>query len=203
MNNKIKLIELMTSKMFHDLAGPVGATFNSVEFLDEENNNIREKALSIIKSSTQESIIRLKFFRQVYGTFNDEEVYLNNYTQLAEEFLANTKLKIEWQLSDTPISGMLTKGILNFLIIAIGVLIHGGLITVKQIEKNFIISFKAENFTFSEDTKLLLEGDISFVPLTSSNIQIYYTHLMLEEAKAKLNIKTSSDGVDFEISMKD
>lgn len=200
MYSKVKLLELMTSRMFHDLAGPVGATYNSVEFLNEENQSIRDKAINIIKSSSHESIIRLKFFRQVYGTFNDEEVYLNNFKQLVEEFLSSTKLKVKWNLVNIPISGYLTKAILNFVVIALGILIHGGELIIEQSEERILISLRANNYIFSEDTKLLLEGDISFVPLTSSNIQIYYTFLMLEEAKAKLHISSTSEGVDFVVS---
>jgi len=91
MIDQIKLLELMSARMFHDLAGPIGAINNSLEFFDEENENIRNKAVEITKSSSAEAVLRLKFFRQAYGILNDKEVSVADIEALIEEFLTKPK----------------------------------------------------------------------------------------------------------------
>ena len=41
----VKLLELMSARIFHDLAGPIGAINNSVDFFEDNNPIIKEKAM--------------------------------------------------------------------------------------------------------------------------------------------------------------
>ncbi len=201
MISQIKLLELMSARMFHDLAGPVGAINNSIEFFEEDNPVIKEKALQIIKSSAHEAILRLKFFRQAYGTVNDTEVHLNDIKPLINEFLEKSKLKLEWHDSEqVSIDSYLSKVVLNLVIIALSSMIYGGLFEVSYTPSKLKITFTGKNLIFTEDSKALLEGNISHVALSSANIQIYYTHMMIETAKAKLSIKKSADALEFTLS---
>lgn len=197
MITKLKLLELMSSRMFHDLAGPVGAVYNSIEFLEEDNQAIKDKALSIIKSSSSESIVRLKFFRQAYGTVGEPEVYLTNLTSIVDDFASTTKVKINWQINANPVNCYIAKVILNFIIIGINNLIHGGSITIEQQEDKIRILLQGRDYVFSEDSRYLLQGDISNIELTSANIQIYYTHMMIDEAKATLQINKKEHELEF------
>ncbi len=201
MISQIKLLELMSARMFHDLAGPVGAINNSIEFFEEDNPVIKEKALQIIKSSANEAVLRLKFFRQAYGTINDTEVHLNDVKPLINEFLENTKCKLSWNDDDQiSVNSYISKVILNLVIIALSSMIYGGLLEVSYTAARLKITFAGKNLIFTEDSKALLEGDLSHVTLSSANIQIYYTHMMIETAKARLAIKKSADALEFTLS---
>ena len=201
MISQIKLLELMSARMFHDLAGPVGAINNSIEFFEEDNPVIKEKALQIIKSSSHEAILRLKFFRQAYGTINDTEVHLNDVKPLINEFLENTKLKLEWADNDqVSVDSYISKVILNLAIIALSSMIYGGSLEVNHTHTKLKVTFVGKNLIFTEDTKALLEGDTSRVTLSSANIQIYYTHMMIKTAKASLSIKKTVDKLEFTLS---
>ena len=197
MITKLKLLELMSSRMFHDLAGPVGAVYNSIEFLEEDNQSIKDKALSIIKSSSSESIVRLKFFRQAYGTVGESEVYLTNLTNIVNDFVSTTKVKVNWQIKETSVNCYIAKAILNFIIIGITNLIHGGVIIVEQQDNNIRLLLQGRDYIFSEDYGYLLQGDLTNIALTSANIQIYYTHMMIDEAKATLQINKREHELEF------
>lgn len=194
----IKLLELMSARMFHDLAGPIGAVNNSIEFFEEDNPLIKEKALQIIKSSSHEAILRLKFFRQAYGTVNDNKTHLSDIESLIGEFLENTKLSLSWNNNEEiMVNSYIAKSVLNFTIIAASALIYGGVLDINFSNNAVIISAKGEKFVFTESTRSLLEGDISGVKLASSNIQIYYTYMMIENSKAKLSINQTDEELTF------
>ena len=197
MISRIKLLELMSARMFHDLAGPIGAVHNSVEFLGEGNEIIKEKALNIIKSSSGEAIIRLKFFRQAYGTVGESKVYLNNIASLVDDFLKNTKLKITWKIQEQLVSSYIAKAIMNLIVIATGSLIHGGEVIVEQLNNGVKLLLHGDSFIFNDDTEHLLAGEVSNITLSSANIQIYYTYMMIEFAKAKLSISKRKQDLEF------
>jgi len=197
MVTKIKLLELMSARMFHDLAGPIGAVSNSVEFLDEDNQNIKEKALAIIKSSANESIARLKFFRQAYGTVGEREVYLSNLAPIVDEFLSESKVKVNWVTKDSPVNCYVAKALLNLIIISMNCLIHGGAIAVEQLDNAIKLVLQGAACSLSDDTRYLLKGDLSNIALVSANVQVYYTYMMLEEAMAELRINQNDQGLEF------
>ena len=201
MVSRIRLLELMSARMFHDLAGPIGAVHNSIEFFEEEDQVIREKALQILHSSANESILRLKFFRQAYGIFSDQEIHLSIILPLIKEFLLNSKLTLNWQEKQgTLVDGYVAKIILNFIIIALGIMIFGGELIIQHDIGKIKIILKGKELIFSEETELLLKGDSDHVELTSANIQIYYTYMMIETVKAKLKINKDVKMLEFVIT---
>lgn len=198
MIDKIKLLELMSARMFHDLAGPVGATNNSLEFFEEENLSIRNKALEITRSSSAEAVLRLKYFRQAYGVLNDEEVALADIESLIMEFLAKTKLNLVWHKGNlSVIKALDAKIILNFVIIGLSSMIYGGKLEIFQKNNELKINFDGNNLIFSEGTKALLLGNLNNIEVTSSNIQIYYTHMIINNANYKLTIDQNTNNVEF------
>ena len=62
------ILELLASRICHDLISPVGAIHNGIEFMEEmgEAGNCKE-ALSLIMHSAGQASARLQMFRLVYG----------------------------------------------------------------------------------------------------------------------------------------
>ncbi len=197
MTDAIKLLELMSARMFHDLAGPVGAIHNSTEFFEEDNQDIREKALSIVKSSSHEAILRLKFFRQAYGNFGDTEMHLSATEALIEDFLENKKIKLDWKAEIEAVDSYLGKVILNFVIISLSTIIQDGLLSIECKKDKIKIAMKGNHLIFNDETKYLLEGDLKYNQLSSANIQTYYTYMMIKAAKAKLSVKKQKEEIEF------
>lgn len=196
--NKIKLLELMSARMFHDLAGPIGAVNNSLEFFDEENPEIKEKALAVVRSSSNEAILRLKYFRQAYGPVNDHEISLSDVTPLVEEFLEKTKVTLICSNDDDIIiSSSFAKIIMNVVIIAVGAMIYGGELEIIASKKELKIKFNGKDLILTEETIALLKGDLSYITLSSANIQIYYTHMVMNDAKHSIAINKTSSIAEF------
>lgn len=198
MVDKIRLLELMSARMFHDLAGPIGAVNNSLEFFEEENQEIKDKALGVVKSSSNEAILRLKYFRQAYGPVNDREISLSDAIPLVEEFLEKTKVTLICSNDDNIIiSSSFAKLIMNIVIIAVGAMIYGGELKIVATPKELKITLKGKELVLSEETISLLKGDLSYVKLSSANIQVYYTHMVMSDAKYSIAINKTSDTAEF------
>jgi len=97
MIDPIALSESIITKLCHDLAGPIGAIQNGLEFLSEDiSEEMNEKSMNIISFNSQELCIKLKFLRSIYGkSQNDGEVEISEAQAIAKDFLALKKISIE------------------------------------------------------------------------------------------------------------
>ncbi len=79
-------------------------------------------------------------------------------------------------------------------------MIQGGTLSTEQHDNTITLTLRGINIIFTEETAFLLDGDLKYITLSSANIQVYYTYLMIKEAKAKLSINKSSNELQFTIT---
>lgn len=93
------VLELMASRICHDLISPVGAVNNGVEFLQEDmGSGDTSDAISLIAMSAQSAGARLQVFRLAYGTGGrDSTVKPADVHKIFEELLVcEDKVKQDW-----------------------------------------------------------------------------------------------------------
>ncbi len=61
------VLELLASRICHDLISPVGAVNNGVEFLEEMGADAGAEAIQLIAHSARQASVRLQAFRICYG----------------------------------------------------------------------------------------------------------------------------------------
>ncbi len=61
------VLELLASRICHDLISPVGAVHNGVEFLQEMGADAGDEAIELIAHSAQQASAKLQAFRMAYG----------------------------------------------------------------------------------------------------------------------------------------
>lgn len=61
------VLELLASRICHDLISPVGAVNNGVEFLEDMGADAGDEAIALISMSAQAAAARLQVFRLAYG----------------------------------------------------------------------------------------------------------------------------------------
>lgn len=197
MIDELKILELMCARLVHDLAGPVGAVNNSIDFLEEDNEIIKQKALEITKSSSAEAVLRLRFFRQAYGSMSNNEASSDELHGLIAEFLAKSKIELNWNNKQVSVSMLFAKLMLNFTIIATTSLVYGGRLEFLVTEHKLVIKFLSENLIFSDETNLLLMGNNENVIISSLNVQIYYTYMIMKKFNCNLDVSKTSKGIEF------
>lgn len=130
---ELKFSEVLAARLCHDLAAPIGAVFNGVEFLQEVKlEDFQQQALNLISSNSKISVNRLKFFRYIYGpSYKDGNANLDELKILITEFLEDKKCSLVWDIN---ITAQLTHGnarlMLILIYIASELLIKDGKITV-------------------------------------------------------------------------
>lgn len=102
-NPTLHLSQLLTSRICHDLIGPVGALNLGVEYLADQST-LTEESLSMLKESSDKASARLVFYRMVFGFLGNDRSLSERDTRHAMITLANQmKITLEWTTPESTI----------------------------------------------------------------------------------------------------
>ena len=124
MKENTQMAELLSTRLCHDLTGPIGAVNNGAEFLTEEGFALQHQAVDLIASSAFSAVARLQFYRIAYGHVkNHGEANLSERQKIASDFFFGSKISLDWPEAYTDAAGVsvslkMCRLIFNLLIIA-------------------------------------------------------------------------------------
>lgn len=210
MIDQLRMAELLCTRLCHDLTGPIGAVNNGAEFLSEEGFNLQSQAVELIVSSAFSAVTRLQFYRLAYGQVRDHgEANLTDKQKLAADFFMDSKITLDWPDSHTDAVGVsvslkMSRLIFNLLIIASGMLIRGGTISVRitqDAEQRKVMQVKAEGagLKIDEDIEHVLKDNFTADDLTPKNVQAYLTRCFCSELGATINYQVGEDMAQIQV----
>ena len=125
----LELAGLLSARLCHDLAGPVGAANNGAELLSEGGAEGMEAARELISNCAGQAVRRLRFFRLAYGSHHGSMDW-SGAMQTGAAMLADSKIEFAWQgaydgAEDQEIAGA-GKLALNMMLLAANALPRGG-----------------------------------------------------------------------------
>jgi len=129
----LELAALISSKICHDVIGPVGAIYNGLEILDEDDNaEAQSYALEVIRNVTEQASARLQFARFAFGAAGSagSAIDLGTAEQISRGFVGNNKHKLIWNLPPGQLAKDRAKLLLNLIASAVTALPRGGEIEV-------------------------------------------------------------------------
>ncbi len=208
MINEFKLSELLNARFCHDLAGPIGAISNGVEFLTNENEDIKKKAFHILELGSKQALLRLQFYRNIYG-YNkpDTDASLDQTKEVITNYLESNKIPFHWEFENqevvNDISALQAKIIANIINIASLAVIKKGKIDciIAKKDNNYIVKIKAsgELIKFDQDNHYILTKGAKEEELTTKNIHLYYSSRLIKTSNVKLNITTQDNELIFDL----
>lgn len=92
------ILELMASKICHDLISPIGAVNNGIEFLTEMGPDAGEEVTDLIAFSASQASAKLKAYRMAYGAGGADDSIKPEEVHRAIEDIVGAEKKIvqEW-----------------------------------------------------------------------------------------------------------
>ena len=124
----------MSSKICHDLVGPVGAISNGLELLDEETDeDTRAYALELIQFSASVARARLEYARLAFGSSSalGSDVDLGHAINIARAFVEEGKHKLHWSTEPASLEKTKVRLLLTLMNIAMTAIPAGGDMRVK------------------------------------------------------------------------
>lgn len=208
-----RLMELLCTRLCHDITGPVGAIANGAELLEEGDDDMKAQAMQLITESGQEAINRLQFYRMAYGRITGRgEACLSDTKELIKNFFNSGKVVLDWPDTHTDASGITVSRhsvrlLLNMAILASGTLIRGGTLSVRlqPREGSFILVVSASGMTVKWDSTLekALRQQTDIEMLEPHTVQAYFTGLLTKELDADLGVQLGADTFELTLSQKE
>jgi histidine phosphotransferase ChpT len=201
----LELAALISSKICHDLIGPVGNINNGLEILDEEDDvQSRNYALDVIRNVTETASARLQFARFAFGATDSAgaKIDLGTAEELSRGLIGKGKHKLSWCGLQGQIAKDKAKLLLNLVAVAPTAIPRGGDIVVEIAGTLASPSFIVRCHGPSARPPQYL-GDFVSGPVPQINaltIQAYYTVRLATATRMRLAIV--KDGADVVLTAK-
>jgi len=193
----LDLAALLCSRVCHDLISPVGAIVNGLEVLDEDKDEeTKTFALDLIKKSAQQASAKLQFCRLAFGAAGSAgaQIELGDAEKVARGLIEDGKTTIIWNLPREFVPKNRAKLLLNMLMVTVGTIPRGGVLTVDPAEGGYRVAATGLNARLSPVTAELLAGSPAH-PVDAHAIQPVYTGILARDCGLKVSAAVEGDAV--------
>lgn len=206
------VLELMASRLCHDVISPVGAINNGLELLQELGVEHGGEAIGLIAKSADQANRRLRLFRYAYGAAGGKDlVDAKDLRRSAFDFLEGGRAVLEWpETEPMPTPGTqfprgVMKTILNLVILGSEMVTKAGLVKVRQpVHGSYPIEVhvSGEGSGFREGMEASLQGNIEPENLDARLVHAYITGALQRYYGLKLTLtKTAENKVVFSLNV--
>jgi len=179
---ELRVVELLCSRLCHDLISPVSAANNGIELLTEFGEDLEADAIALIAESAKTAATRLEFFRAAYGLPGGvADVPLSLAQRLATEITQASGNALGWT-DEAGADGGVPEGTarlaLNMVLLAGEALPRGGRIDVllaRAPAPPLTVAAAGEGAALSEESLDALDLRTDSSDLTARSVHAYFT----------------------------
>ncbi len=183
----LRVAQLLSSRLCHDLAGASGAIHNGIELMSEEGG-ADAAALSLIATSSAHLNNRLAFYRVAFGLSGGANRMMSvaEARDLATGVIPSTRLELDWRTDALHGNG---EGLsfpvdeirlgLGLVLIGADALPKGGTLRVRWVATTagteMTVVAQGTSADLPETLVAAMNPDVSAVALTSRTVHAYFT----------------------------
>ena len=198
----LEFAALISSKICHDVIGPVGAIYNGLEILDEDDDEqTRAYALEVIRNVTEQASARLQFARFAFGAAGSAgaTIDLGQAREISLGFVGEGKHKLTWVGPPGYMMKDRVKLLLNLIAGSITALPRGGDIEVvisDDLEQpTFAIRCRGKGARAPQYLTEFIAGAKADTSYDAMTIQAYYTCRLAHSCGMLLEILKDGDDI--------
>lgn len=190
----IRVLELLCSRICHDLISPVTAINNGMELLDDDPGDMLEDIRDLLMNSASEGAGKLQYFRLAYGLGGDPdgEIGIGSAADLTVRLEKHEKSSVTWPADRERMLPRLTiKAAMNMVLMGIEALPRGGNITVSFDNNGIQVIATGQGGRIEAESLKTLDPGTAIDFVTPRSIQTYFTGQVVAAAGGTLNVDTS------------
>jgi histidine phosphotransferase ChpT len=194
MQLEFRVLELLSSRLCHELISPIGAINNGVELMGEEDADFVKDAMGLIAQSAKRAGQRLQFYRFAYGAGGAGGGAPDAKTLVAG-ILEGGKVAAEWQDALSALPPEWQKLGCNLALVAAEILPRGGKVVLASAgDKKITATATGETINVMPELKAALGEGADVSLLTARTIHAYFTSRMAAKLGAKLALTQPDPG---------
>jgi histidine phosphotransferase ChpT len=189
---EMRVVELLNSRLCHELVSPVGAISNGVELLGEEDPDFVRDAIQLIGQSARKASQRLQFYRFAYGTNLSAGAGGGappSGRDLSLGLFEETKVRCEWLAGAATLPSDWQRLACNMLVLGGEALPRGGSVVVRPVRagvSGIEVVAEGESVNVTPEMRAALEPTAAVDQLTSRTIQAYFAARLASQLGATL-----------------
>jgi histidine phosphotransferase ChpT len=198
----LDLASLACSRVCHDVISPVGAIVNGLEVLEEENDaEMRQIALDLIKKSASSASARLQFCRLAYGAAGSAGAAIDtgDAETVTRGLIGDERTKLAWNAPRQLAPKNKVKLILNLCVLAFSAIPRGGVVTVEVTGEGDAlsteVSAKGVNARLAKSASALIAGEPENGVVDAHSIQPYFTGVVARSCAMTVTVESDVDVV--------
>jgi len=205
----LRILELLISKVCHDLISPIGAVNNGVEFVQEMGAEDAGDAIDLIAFSAGQASSKLRAYRMAYGAGGaDNSIKPEDVYNVIEDMIkADGKISQDWD-KDAPF-GLdpetferpegFAKTLISALLMAMDCLPKGGVLSVTSLDDDPMrlnIAARGEDACIRDRSLEALKHEMRQDDLEPKYIHPYITGLVVGHYGFSVDMQEGDDCVD-------
>lgn len=187
----LRVLELLSSRLCHELISPVGAINNGLELMEEDDPAFVKEATKLIASSARTAGKRLDFYRFAYGSGRTGAA-----RDVTTGLLEGSKSRCEWSNGVSELPTEWQRVACNMVVLAVEVLPRGGTVQVAPVagKPGLVATATGETINATPELQAVLAGNTAVADLTARSVHAYYTAKLAEALGARLSLSTAQTG---------
>lgn len=207
-NVDMAVLELLCSRLCHDIVGPVGAVNNGLELVEEDPSSLGD-IMPLLTTSARQAWKRLDFFRVAFGFGGGRASWsYSELRRLSTGLLEEGKSKLDWQLDPaqdaSEAEGRRSKLVLNLVAIASECLPRGGTVSVALETPPtgwaVVVTAAGTGANLHERTALAIQGRVAVEDLDARAAQSYFARVLAEQMGGSIEYEEAPDRRTFRAS---
>jgi histidine phosphotransferase ChpT len=179
MDIDLQILELVCSRLCHDLISPIGAVGNGLELMAEEaDQELIDDARRLVEDSSHRAAALLQLYRSAYGNAGNQSSFgINEAVRLARQAFDASRLSLTASVADG-IEGPAGYGklVLNAILTVSEWLPRGGTLSLTvENDAGFQVAAEGQQAACPKDAERLIRLDRAGIEVSAHNIQPYLT----------------------------
>jgi histidine phosphotransferase ChpT len=199
MDIDLQVLELVCSRLCHDLISPIGAVGNGLELMAEEaDQDLMDDARRLVEDSSSRAAALLQLYRCAYGNAGNQPAFgVNEAVKLAKEAFDANRLT----LKSTVRSGVewpagFGKLVVNAILTVSEWLPRGGTLSLTvENDAGFEVAAEGQQAACPKDAERLIRLDRQGIEVSAHNIQPYLTGFIASRQNYGLTATQPAPGV--------
>ncbi len=200
---EFRVMELLCSRLCHDLISPVMAINNGMELLAEDSGTMADDIRDLLTMSAGAAAAKLQFYRIAYGLGGESAapVGLAEAGRLTRGLVEDGKIAVDWphngEASSAELTREATKLLLNLVLLGIEALPRGGTVKVgvpSPGAREIVVLVSGENAGLKEESAVAMSPEVDLEALTARSVQGYFVNRLARQLGTTTRVRADGSG---------
>ncbi|HTV44983.1 MAG TPA: histidine phosphotransferase family protein [Stellaceae bacterium] len=193
----LRVVELLTARLCHELSGPIAAIGNGIELLGEGDTEFAGEALKLVGDSARRAANRLQFYRFTYGFgFGGTAAEAAGPVpgELVTAFFEDMPIACDYRAAVRALPLDHQKLVCTLILVGADALIRGGNLAVDASGAGILLEAVGEAVAFAAEQAAALRLEPPVETLTLRTVNAYFAGLLARSMGWRLVGETAAPG---------